>query len=169
MHLFKKFTFIFGRQHWFCMNYYVDEDALVIQEKNIFTATEVVTLLPVCGNNTLKRFFKANDWAQMYFPNYELHASSYKKGNHSFLKVFTESLLDNRFGDWLDNYLARLTSGRWLKKERDGRRNSKGNHMGLRSGKHFARPNPAFLQQRILLLYESKLKELDVVAEKFYV
>src|SRR6185436_14110695 len=47
MHLFKKLTFITGHQHYFCMNYYIDEEALMIQEKNIFTAIEICTLLPV--------------------------------------------------------------------------------------------------------------------------
>ena len=37
MHLFKKITFLTGRQHWYCMNYYVDEDGMQIEEKNIFT------------------------------------------------------------------------------------------------------------------------------------
>ena len=37
MHLYKKLTFLRGRQNWFSMNYYVDEDAMEIHEKNIFT------------------------------------------------------------------------------------------------------------------------------------
>src|SRR5688572_16924359 len=28
MHLFKKLSYLAGRQHWFCMNYYVDEESL---------------------------------------------------------------------------------------------------------------------------------------------
>ena len=39
MHIFKKFTFLFRKQDWFCMNYYIDEEMLQIKEKNIFTAT----------------------------------------------------------------------------------------------------------------------------------
>ena len=38
MHILKKLSFLFGRQHYLCMNYYIDEKALEIQEKNIFTA-----------------------------------------------------------------------------------------------------------------------------------
>src|SRR4030095_7313073 len=45
MHLFKKLTFITGHQHYFCMNYYIDEEAWLIQDKNIFTAIEIGTLL----------------------------------------------------------------------------------------------------------------------------
>ena len=62
MHLFKKWSFLFGRQHWYCMNYYIDEDALEIEEKNIFTAIELITLLPVRGNGVLHAFFDKNEW-----------------------------------------------------------------------------------------------------------
>ena len=34
------------------MNYYIDEEALQISDKNIYTAVEVVTLVPVCGNGS---------------------------------------------------------------------------------------------------------------------
>jgi hypothetical protein len=47
MHLFKKITFLAGKQHWYCMNYYVDEQALQIREKNVYTAMEIVTLVPM--------------------------------------------------------------------------------------------------------------------------
>jgi hypothetical protein len=69
MHGFKKLNFLIGREDWYCMNYYVDEEALKIEEMNIFTATELITLKPVCGNGALERFFDANDWATAYLPN----------------------------------------------------------------------------------------------------
>src|SRR6202022_4223033 len=75
MHLFKKLTFLTGHQGWYCMNYYVDEEALQIEEKNIFTATELITLLPVCGNGTMEEFFRANNWASSYFPNYAIRTA----------------------------------------------------------------------------------------------
>ncbi|MES1160485.1 MAG: nucleotidyltransferase domain-containing protein, partial [Bacteroidota bacterium] len=71
MHLFKKWSFIRGRQHWYCMNYFLDEEALEIEEKNIFTATELITLLPACGNGGLVRFFDANNWATSFLPHYK--------------------------------------------------------------------------------------------------
>src|ERR1700754_3946978 len=63
MHLLKKLSYLRGRQHHFCMNYYVDEASLEIKEKNIFTAMELFTLLPFSGNSGLVSFFDANDWA----------------------------------------------------------------------------------------------------------
>ena len=161
MHIFKKLTFLVGRQHWFCMNYYIDEEALLISEKNIYTAVEVVTLVPVCGNGSLKSFFNANNWTEAYFPNYQFSTDSLQKVKHSFLKRCIESLFNNSFGEWLDNYFMKVTTNRWIEKEVTGKLNIKGGRMGLRTGKHFSKPNPAFFQQKILMLYESKLKEID--------
>jgi hypothetical protein len=161
MHLFKKFTFIVGRQHWFCMNYYIDEQALQISDKNIYTAVEVVTLMPVCGNGTLKNFFDANNWALAYFPNYDLSTESLKKVKNSLLKRTIEFFFNNSLGERLDNFLMKVTAQRWREKEVKKKLNIKGGRMGLRTGKHFSRPNPAFFQQKILLLYENKVKEID--------
>src|SRR6266478_4413244 len=49
MHLFKKLTFITGKQHLYCMNYYLDEKALQLRDQNIYTAVEAITLIPVSG------------------------------------------------------------------------------------------------------------------------
>lgn len=162
MHLFKKWSFLRGRQHWYCMNYYIDEEALEIEEKNIFTATELITLLPVCGNGELARFFDANSWAAAYFPHYlERKKEASNIVHPSLLKRALEKLFNNRLGDGLDNYLRRLTSRRWLAKEAKGALNDKGQRMSLKTDKHFSRPNPELFQQKILGAYTNKLMELE--------
>ena len=68
MHFLKKLSYIAGKQNWFCMNYFVDEMGMEIQEKNIFTAMEITTLLPMQGTNHFKNFIAANTWIYNYFP-----------------------------------------------------------------------------------------------------
>jgi len=163
MHLFKKWSFLRGRQHWYCMNYFVDEEALEIEEKNIFTATELITLLPACGNGGLVRFFDANNWVSSFLPYYK-HRIAVTPPNPpaGFWKRALENLLDNRAGDRLDDLFRRLTTKRWDKKERRGALDGKGHRMSLKTGKHCSRPNPEMLQRRILDQYEQKLNELDL-------
>lgn len=162
MHLLKKLSYIFGRQHWFCMNYFIDEELLEIEEKNIFTATELITLIPVCGDQTFHQFFRANGWASDYYSNYSLKNERFlKKSRQTFLKRIIEKLFNNRLGESLDNYLMNLTTKRWKEKEAAQMLNIKGNRMGLRTGKHFSKPNPVFFQQKILKRYTDKLHELD--------
>lgn len=162
MHLFKKLTFLAGRQHWFCMNYYVDENALKIEEQNIFTATELITLMPVCGNGVMDNFFRANDWAINYFPNYSTRNSGRSYSGKGLVKKFAEWLFNNCFGDRLDNYLMKLTARRWKQKEEERRLNMRGVRMGLKTGKHFSKPNPVHFQKKVLERYENRLNEVTI-------
>lgn len=163
MHLFKKFSFLFGRQHWYCMNYYIDEEALEIEEKNIFTAIELITLLPVQGNGVIRDFFLKNDWASHFYPNYRIGMKSPDKSvRDSRFKKLMESLFDGWVGDWLDNYFMRVTTRRWKTKEAKQKLSVKGTRMSLYTSKHFSRPNPVFFQKEILALYNERLKKLSV-------
>jgi len=157
MHLFKKLTFITGHQHWYCMNYYIDEEAMLIEEQNIFTATELTTLLPVCGNGTMDRFYDKNNWADDYFPNQPLRKRSMLLSRSTWLKRLVEWLLNNKAGNALDDLLMRITTRRWLRKEQQGKLNMKGERMSLRGGKHFSKPDPAYLQKKILDMYRQKV------------
>lgn len=163
MHLFKKLTFLVGKQHWFCMNYYIDEKALQIEEHNIFTAMELTTLIPVYGNGTMDSFFHSNQWATYYFPNYIHRNTGQKKRptKHSFFKRVLEGLFNNRLGERLDNYLMKLTAKRWKQKEDEQRLNSRGVCMSLRCEKHFSKPNPVHFQKQVLERYHQKLAAID--------
>jgi hypothetical protein len=162
MHLFKKMNYLRKRENWYCMNYYVDEEALEIKEKNIFTATEMITLVPASGNGGLVKFFDANEWTAHYFPHYKFRQKEAPGPlPSSILKTTLEKMLDNRWGDQLDDFLQRWTSRRWQKKEKRGDRNKKGNRMSLQNEKHFSRPNPENFQQRVLGRYATRLRELE--------
>lgn len=164
MHLFKKFTFLTGHQHYFCMNYYIDEEALLIEDQNIFTAIEVATLVPVSGKRTMDDFFESNNWVYQFFPayNYE-HLASDRPGK-PWIKRVAEWILNNRIGDYLDKWLLKMTTSRWERKNSKGKRNKKGYTMKLITGKHFSRSNPGAFQEKVLSLYEQKLSELKLVS-----
>jgi hypothetical protein len=158
MHLLKKLSYLGGWQHWFCMNYYIDEDALKIDEQNVFTATELITLMPVCGDETVGQFFRINNWVSNYYPSYTIKSPAYiDSGKGHRIKRFLEYLFNNRIGDRLDNYLMKLTTRRWKDKEEKHRLNMRGVRMGLSTGKHFSKPKPGFFQKSILEQYQHKL------------
>jgi hypothetical protein len=161
MHLFKKLTYLRGHQHRYCMNYFIDEEALEIKEKNIFTAVELLTLMPACGNGGLVKFFQANDWASQYLPHYKDRAWEARgKHHHSWLKRVLERSFNNRLGTRLENYLQGLTDKRWKKKTERGAVNMKGDVMSLWCAKHYSRPNPEVFQQKILTKYHRRVKEV---------
>jgi hypothetical protein len=161
LHGLKKLSFLAGRQHWFCMNYFIDETMLLMPERNIFIATELVTLRPVTGSR-MADFFTTNLWAAGYFPNHSFYLSGnqqYKK--RSWLQRSSEIIFNNRVGEWLDKYLMRVTQNRWLRKERMQKRNNRGEPMALRVGRHFGRPDPAHFQQRVLDQYNARLSAIE--------
>ena len=163
MHLLKKLSYLRGHQHRFCMNYFIDGEALEIKEKNIFTATELLTLMPVCGNGALDEFFEANEWTSSYLPHYrDRHWTA--KGYHrtSLLKRVLESLFNNPLGDWLEKRLQVITDRRWKEKTERGDRNMKGDPMSLQCSPHYSRPNPENFQQKVLSKYSRQLKEIAI-------
>jgi hypothetical protein len=142
------------------MNYFIDEGNPVILEKNIYTATEVTTVLPLRGNAVFDRFYSANGWTKKFLPNNYLHASSAKDIRFNWVRSLVEYLLNNRLGDKLDDFFMSVTSRSWDRKTKKLRKNNKGILMGLHTGKHFSKPDPVNFQKRLLLRYESQLLQL---------
>jgi hypothetical protein len=160
MHCFKKLTFIVNRQHYYCMNYYVDEHQLEIVEKNIYTAIEVATLIPLQGRDAFEEFYAANSWAKAYLPNKFIGLSATKKLRGHVFKKLVEWLLNNVFGNWLEASLMRITAKRWNRKTIQKKRNVKGNIMSMAASKHVAKPDPMNFQVRFIKAYQEKVFSL---------
>lgn len=157
MHCFKKLTFLVNRQHHYCMNYYIDEQQLQIAEQNIYTAIETDTLIPLEGDVTFEKFYAANAWTRALLPNKTLRLASAKPLRNYGLKALAEWLLDNRFGNMLDDVLMRITASRWDKKTSRKKLNMRGLVMSMATGKHFAKPDPLNFQKRLMERYKQKL------------
>lgn len=157
LHLFKKFTFLFRMQHFFCMNYFIDDAEPVIVEKNIYTATEIATLLPLRGNDVFEKFYVANSWTKKFLPNNYMRISSAKDIKGAWVKIITEKILNNGAGDLLDKFFMKLTAMSWSAKTRKQKKNRKGILMSMHVDRHYSKPNPANFQQKLLQHYEVDL------------
>lgn len=158
MHLYKKFTFIFGKQHHYCMNYYIDEKAMALTDQNIFTAIEIKTLLPVTGEKTMQDFFRQNPWSDQFLPSCSFREQQQREPKGMWFKKIVECLLGNSFGEWLDNKLFRWTQNRWNRKVQKGKKNEKGQPMELNTSRHFARSNPGAFQEKVLAMYKKRVE-----------
>jgi predicted nucleotidyltransferase len=160
--LFRKNPFLKNRNKYYCMNYFIDEADLVIKEKNIYTATELFTLIPLAGNGSLKKFYEKNSWSNNYFPNRDFPIIKEEINfPEPWFKKLTEFILNNRFGNWLDNYFFKLTTARWQKKEEQKKLNAKGERLGLKTDKHFSKNNPIFFHDSFLEKYKKRIKEVE--------
>jgi hypothetical protein len=157
MHCFKKLTFLVNKEHYFCMNYYIDEQELEIAEKNIYTAIEIGTLLPIQGDIVFEKFYAANVWIRNFLPNKNMRIASAKPVKTSILKTLFELLHNNPIGNALDNLLMKITANRWSKKTLNKKLNSHGLVLGMVTGKHFAKPDPKNFQSKLLARYENRL------------
>ena len=160
MHLFKKLTYLVGKQHWFCMNYYVDEAGLEIKEKNIYTAVEVVTALPLRGDVIFQDLIAANEWTKTFFSARVTEINTSKKIRKGLLKPLAENIFNNKFGNWLNDRLMEITIRRWAKKTENKRKNRRGILMGMDAGKHYSKPEPKYFQEKVLYQFHLKMEQL---------
>ncbi|MBS1526329.1 MAG: nucleotidyltransferase domain-containing protein [Bacteroidetes bacterium] len=160
MHLFKKLTFLFRKEHYFCMNYYIDEEELLIREKNIYTATEIATLMPLQGDIVFEHFYATNTWIRDFLPNKCMRLATAHPMKRSILKRLVEVLFNNGLGNVVDNMLMKVTVTRWGRKSLMRKKNSKGFIMSMDAGKHYAKPDPQSFQHRLIVRYEIRLTQV---------
>lgn len=159
MHLFKKLSYLAGKQHWFCMNYYVDEKGMEIVEKNIFTAMEIVTLKPMQGKEYFRKFIEANSWTKNYFPEQKISIGE-ERIKEMKLRKFMEKILRSKFGDVIEKWLMNVTDKRWKKKTERNKLNNHGERISMIVSPHYSKPNPDIFQLKIINEYKLRVNEL---------
>jgi hypothetical protein len=153
-----KRIFLFNSHKRFCVNYFVDEDHLEIEEKNIFTATELTTLMPLAGKKYYPLLFSKNTWTQTFLPNRCASSTENENADASrILKKGTESLINFLGGDKLDNLFMNLTLKRWQRlynkkyEESDFK-------IAFKTKKYVSKNHPNFYQKTVIDTYKSKLE-----------
>jgi hypothetical protein len=68
--LFKK-VFLFNSKKYFCLNHFIAEEDLSVDTRNIYSATEIATLKPLCNRDYFDRYLSANRWISDFFPNWD--------------------------------------------------------------------------------------------------
>lgn len=146
--LFKK-LFLLNSHKFFCVNYFVDADHLEIEDKNLFTATEVAWLLPMVNAEVYTSFCEANNWARDSYPGFPFRDKSLIMEVKPFwLSRLTTWILSGKLGDRLDDYLLKMTFGRW--KRKFGHLRSETFEVAMRSRKHVSKHHPGTYQEVVL-------------------
>lgn len=155
--LFKK-LFLLNSKKFFCINYFVSEEAMEIPDKNQFTATEVAHLIPVYNKEVCDEFMRVNSWYKEFLPNFSRNVDVEILEGQSSMKLKFERWLSGPIGESLDDYFFKLTLNRWRKKF--GHMTDEDFALALRSKKYVSKHHPSNFQDAVL-------SELDMRMSKF--
>ena len=157
--LFKK-LFLLNSKKNFCINYFVDSENLEIEEKNIFTATEIVTLLPTFGTNIYNEFYEKNFWVRQFYPNFPKRETiKILDRKNGIVKTFLEKILGRKLGDKLDDFSMSLLNKFYKTKYK--KFDQEDFKLAFKSSKKESKHHPKFFQKRVLVEFETKIKLLE--------
>ena len=147
--LFKK-IFLLNSRKYFCVNYFVDVNHLEIEEKNLFTATECATLLPVYGREWYQHFLDKNTWVRTDFlPHFlQRETKHVPESRVRGLKLGLEKILNTRLGALLDRWAMRVTLAFWKRKFRHF--DPSQFELALKSRTYISKHHPLAFQEKVL-------------------
>ncbi|MFZ5551554.1 MAG: nucleotidyltransferase domain-containing protein [Bacteroidota bacterium] len=155
--LFKK-IFLLNSKKYFCVNYFLDHDNLEVPDKNLFTATEIIFLVPLSGEKYHRQFLEANAWIKEYYPSFvhPYHLPSSQK--KALIQQAAEFLLDNRAGDKLDDWFMRTTLARWKKKFPHFREEDF--EIAMRTRKNVSKHHPNHFQEKVMQRFQLNMNNV---------
>lgn len=145
--LYKK-LFLFNSHEYFCVNYFVDEDHLEIEEKNIFTATEIITLLPKINDELYNELIKNNSWITDYYPGLFHEAPKIENSKTTLSKKVGEALFSGKLGNRIDDYFMKVTLKRWKKKF--GSLSDEDFDIAMKTSTNVSKHHPNNFQKKVL-------------------
>lgn len=156
--LFRK-VILLNSHTFFCVNYFIDEDNLEIEEKNLFTATELATLLPVYGRDYYQPLMRQNIWYRTFYPNISLRdCEPAKKFRFSFSQNISEFLLGGRLGEWLDTFFMRMTLKHRQRKFKTY--SQQDFDTALKARKYVSKHHPSHFQRKVEVAIQQRIEIL---------
>lgn len=156
--IYKK-VFLLNSKKYFCVNYFIGSNQLSIAERNRFTATEIVTLLPFYGKEAFSQFITNNRWTTLEFPNIEsVNFEAIKTLKKPFLSRFLELILNTSFGNTLDDFFRKLTLKKWQKSF--GYLSKEDFEIAMKSTKNVSKHHPQNFQKKVILSLEDSYNNI---------
>ncbi len=158
--LYKKIFLLNSRKH-FCVNYFIASNTLEIDEKNKFTATELITLIPMYGEKVFQTFYYKNHWAQEYYPNYSKNGSQINNVKKPLLSKFVEAILKTSFGAFVDRFFLKLTYRKWKQKFRFI--DKEDFDIAMKSTKNVSKHHPRNFQKKVIDTLNEKYSKIESI------
>lgn len=160
---YKRF-FLSNSHKYFCINYFIDEDHLEIEEKNLFTATELATVLPLYGARHYERLMAANTWLKDFFPNYvQRSTATVPASKTEGTKKMLEWVTNLFFADKVEAYFRQLTRRRWRRMyEKDY--SSADFDVAFKSKEYASKNHPQHFQRKVIELHAKKIEQFEFLS-----
>ncbi len=159
--LYKK-IFLFDSKKYFCINYFISEKHLTIEEQNIFTATEIKTLI-ACEGEVMNDFFTANNWIKKHYLNFTPSTIHLKKTKKTKLTKLIETSFNNKIGDFIEKICFRFTFKIWKIKYKS-KLSEADFELAFKSNEKVSKHHPQNFQKKVISNYN---KQVDRLNEKF--
>ncbi len=114
--IFRK-VFLLGSSKFFCTNYYISEDNLVLDRRNLYTAVEVVTTKVIWNEDAFRSYQSANPWTSQFLPNISIPIDEQLliARPRSFVQRAGEFVLELFPMQRFDNHLMEYHRSHWAK------------------------------------------------------
>ena len=159
--VFFKKIFLLNSYKFFCINYFISTSELEIEEKNIYTAIEFATLIPMYGADIYNDLYESNQWIKKYVPNYPkrdvTNVPPFKK---KIIQKIIEPILNGRFGNYIDDKVMK----KFIKfdEKRYGKLDQSTFRLAFKTRKNVSKHHPNFFQKRVLESLRLKLEQLEL-------
>jgi predicted nucleotidyltransferase len=161
--LYKK-IFLLNSRKYFCINYFISENQLEIEEQNRFTATELKTLIPLEGKKVFEDFYSENNWVNSYFLKFEPNTSCVYDTKKPYLVKSFEFICCNKIGSIIDSLFKTITLKKWNSKFQY--LNKEDFKIALKSTKNISKHHPSNFQKKVITALNEKVEE---VQQKFQI
>lgn len=159
--LFKK-TVLLDKKKFFCVNYFATSDHLRLDNENIFLAAEIAHLKPLYNSELFLRYLEENKWIKTFYPGFDIRnvATPQVNNRRSYLQKLFEIPFLLIPADRLDSYLLMKMKAVWARRYPEC--DSETRERIFRCTKHESRAYVGNFEEKILLLYDRKLREYGI-------
>jgi hypothetical protein len=156
--LYKK-IFLLNSHKYFCLNYFITTDNLAIRDDNIFSAIELITLIPLYGDDFYFRLLENNLWIKKYFPNFIMKEDFQSEKKGTFFKKSLEKVLGGKPGSILDDMLFKLTVKFWKRKYSGA--DDEFFRENIFNDKNVCKYHPFSVRNKILTEYQNRIEAFE--------
>lgn len=156
--LYKK-IFLLNSRKYFCINYLVDENSLSIEHQNRFTATELITLVPMTNPAIYNELISSNSWVKSYYKSIAPKNLKPIDIKRSGFQKLVEPILNTKIGDALDDFFMKVTLNRW--KNKFGNMSQKDFNIALQTSKNVSKHHPSNFQKTVIKGFDDRMIILE--------